>query len=204
MDRTDLIKEYDDYFTENPGKWTGAKRNRFAEQVLSQIPIKPRAVLDVGCGNGHTLKHFREVYPQADLYGMDLSPVACSIARSNVKGSTIINTFVEDFGQAPSLYFDLILCMGTGEHFLDLTAGFKALRNLLTQEGYLYLEIPNCLSYSPGKKGYRRLSVGSEQMEWHLPRSAWEDHIHASGFRIVKAVTGKHPAWEFVWVLQAV
>jgi SAM-dependent methyltransferase len=208
MDRVELIREYDAYYTEDPGKWTGAKRNRFAEQVLAQCDIHPRALLDVGCGNGHTLKHFGALYPQAELYGMDLSPVACSIARQNVKGSTILNAFVEEFSE-PSLYFDLILCMGVAEHFLSLRAGFRAMRNLLSKQdpkykqGLLYLEIPNCLAYSLGEEGYRRLSCGSRQMEWHLPRERWEQIIQDTGFRIVKALTGKHPAWEFAWVLEA-
>lgn len=194
-----LIAEYDRYFLNDPDKWTGPKRNQFAEKVLEKYNITPDYILDVGCGNGHTLKHFKGVYPDAELHGLDLSPVACEIARQNVEGSVISKGFVENANF--DVLFDLILCMGVAEHFLDIKNGLRAMRKLLYERELLYLEIPNCLQYDPGEEGYRRLSVGSRQMEWHLKRETWETLIIASGFTIIEAVKGLQPAWEFVWVL---
>lgn len=200
MNRQELVTEYDDYFKENPAKWTGLKRNRFAAGVITEYLNKPKRILDVGCGNGHTLKHFKRVYPDAKLYGLDISPVACKIASDNVRGSTIATGFIEDFDMGCE--FDLILCMGVAEHFQDIEAGFAAMKRLLSKKGVLYLEIPNCLSYSPGEAGYRRLAGGSRQMEWHLSRPVWETIISQCGFEVVQSVTGDHPAWEFVWILR--
>ncbi len=200
MNREALITEYDEFFTKNPGKWTGDKRNRFAAGVVTEHITNPKRILDVGCGNGHTLKHFRRVYPDANLHGLDISPVACRIASNLVKRATIATGFVEDFDLG--CQFDLILCMGVAEHFMDIEAGFAAMKRLLSKRGLLYLEIPNSLSYSSGEPGYRRLSVGSRQMEWHLSRPVWETIIRQCGFEVVQAYTGEHPAWEFVWVLR--
>ena len=200
MNKDTLITEYDNYFKDNPGKWTGLKRNRFAAGVVTEHISNPKRILDVGCGNGHTLKHFKRVYPDAKLYGLDISPVACKIASDNVRRATILTGFIEDFDMG--CQFDLILCMGVAEHFQDIEAGFAAMKRLLSKRGLLYLEIPNCLSYSPGDAGYRRLSVGSHQMEWHLSRLVWETIISQCGFEVVQSYTGERPSWEFVWVLK--
>lgn len=200
ISRSGLIEEYNNYYRMDPTKWTGNRRNRFAGNVTRELIKKPKNILDVGCGNGHTLKYFKRVYPGTKLYGLDLSPVACKIASDNVSGATIVEGFIEDFDLG--CQFDLILCMGVAEHFLNIEAGLRSIKNLLSKRGVLYLEIPNCLSYDPGDEGYRRLSVGSHQMEWHLKRETWETIIHKCGFEIVQSFTGERASWEFVWGLK--
>jgi SAM-dependent methyltransferase len=203
MNRHSLITEYDKYFKDNPTKWankTGLRRDRLAAGIITEYINKPKRIVDVGCGNGHTLKHFGRVYPEAKLYGLDISPVACKLASLNVRRATIATGFVEDFELG--FTFDLILCMGVAEHFQDIELGLRAMKRLLSKKGALYLEVPNNLNYSVGEAGYRRLSVGSRQMEWHLSRLVWEDIIRLCGFEIIRAEKGDHPAWEFVWMLK--
>jgi SAM-dependent methyltransferase len=129
MDKKLLVEEYNQYFTDKPDKWVGGTRNVFA---FTHIPITPESILDVGCGNGHTLAYFASVYPVAELAGIDISQVACQIARENVPDAKIHEGFIEDviLGR-----FDLVLCMGTAEHFLDLHAGLKALKRCLRYGG---------------------------------------------------------------------
>jgi SAM-dependent methyltransferase len=193
--RKELRREYDQFFTDNPGKWATAARNEFAIQAVKDLPFDN--VLDVGCGNGHTLAAFGQAFPEALLFGLDISPVACELAAKN-SGAHVESAFVEDY--RPDAPFDLILCMGVAEHFKDPLRGLKAVRKIAA--GHLYLEVPHNLAYSPGEQNYRRLSVGSHQLEWHWPRSKWEEVIEAAGFEIAKSLTGKKPAWEFVWVLK--
>lgn len=190
-----LIAEYDAYFTKDPGKWAVTARNQFAFQTVK--PYTPKSIIDIGCGNGHTLKFFGQQYPEAELFGVDISPVAAALAEGN-SGASVAADFLEDY--KPGRQFDLVLCMGTAEHFLDPLKGLAEIRNLVA--GYFYLEVPNNLSYSPGAPGYRRLSVGSHQLEWHWPRETWDAVIKDAGFEVVKEKRGLKPAWEFVWLLR--
>jgi trans-aconitate methyltransferase len=198
MNRNDLVKEYDAYFTAEPGKWVSDRRNEYAVKAIECFNKNPVSILDVGCGNGHTLLAMQKRFPDAVLHGMDISPVACEIASKNVSGAGILNIFVEDC--EITFTNDVVLCMGTAEHFVDPNAGLLALRRFTT--GILYLEIPNNLKYSPGDEGYRRLSCGSRQMEWHLKRDTWEKMIKQAGFEIVASYTGHKPSWEFIWILR--
>ena len=65
MNRDKLIQEYDDWFRTKPHKWTSRERNGFMLDVLDRYP-EPEMILDVGCGNGHTLKAIQDVYPYFD------------------------------------------------------------------------------------------------------------------------------------------
>lgn len=199
MNKQDLVKEYDDYYTDNPRKWAVDARNQFAfEQIAkSSQGQEPKTILDVGCGNGHTLKYFGQKYPQASLFGIDISPVASRLAEAN-SGATVATCFIEDY--KPEFGFDLVLCMGVAEHFADPLEGLKKIRALMPN-GILYLEIPDNTTYSPGGEGYRRLSVGSRQLEWHWTRDTWESVILKSGFGILDRVEGLKPAWRLVWLL---
>jgi len=194
MDKKTLVAEYDDYFRKNSHKWAEDDRNAFALDVLNKHVSSINKVLDVGCGNGHTLAYFMQHW-DSKFYGIDLSPVACQIASET--GAIIYTGFIEDM---PPMKFDVILCMGVAEHFLDIVEGLKKIKSLLN--GVLYLEVPDCLSYSPGEEGYRRLSVGSRQMEWHLSKKTWENKISTAGLQIKKCYEGKKPHWKMIWVLE--
>jgi 2-polyprenyl-3-methyl-5-hydroxy-6-metoxy-1,4-benzoquinol methylase len=200
MHRDDLVAVYNNYYEHNPHKWVSEDRNRFAAGVLTEHMSNPKRILDVGCGNGHTLAYLAHTYPEAQLYGIDLSPVACKIASDTVTDATIMTGFIEDFELG--VQFDLILCMGVAEHFLKIEDGLVAINRLLSKRGLFYLEVPNCLSYSPGDVGFRRTKTGSHQAEWHLSRPAWELIISLCGYKIVQSCDGEIPSWEFVWMLK--
>ncbi len=54
---------------------------RMAER-LDLIRLQPRAVLDLGCGDGQTLESLGKRYPQAQLHGVDQSPAMIEAARA--------------------------------------------------------------------------------------------------------------------------
>jgi malonyl-CoA O-methyltransferase len=197
MDRKLLEREYDDWYRRKPRKWTSHERNCFMIEHITQYP-PPKILLDVGCGNGHTLEAVQGVYPDCQLYGMDISRRALRLTQEKVKDVHTVHAFVDT--TSLDIKFDWVLCMGVAEHFEDLMPSLERLKSLTG--GHCYMEIPHCLNYSPGPEEYRRLSCGSKQWEWHLTRDTWEQHLYAAGFEIVEAITGENRAWEFVWVLK--
>lgn len=198
----ELVKEYDKYYRNNPEKWKSYPRYKYMYVEITRAGVRhPENVLDVGCGNGHTLAYLHRRWAKTTgFYGLDLSEVAIELTQKNVPGVKVHQGFVEDY--QPDVRFDLILCMGVAEHFRDVTKGLRHMKGLLAEEGVLYLEVPNCLSYSPGEHTFRRTKVGSHQTEWHLSRDEWEVHIANSGLKFRAAKAGRNPAWEFIWVLE--
>ncbi|MFA5715010.1 MAG: class I SAM-dependent methyltransferase [Candidatus Paceibacterota bacterium] len=200
----DLVKKYDDYYTENPNKWDTVDRDKFCFDVMSNYQFKN--ILDVGCGNGHLLKYFDNNMSGVTYAGIDLSPVACELARGKVPAADIrLGVLGEiEFDKK----FDAVVLLGVIEH-LDMedvnhTKSLADIRNLMAPGGVLYIEAPNCIAYKKSEhfEGFRQLNQGSRQYEWHLFRPTWEKIFKAAGFEIVESITSPVIQWEFIWVLR--
>lgn len=197
--RVALIAEYDMIYRQSPDLWE-TDNSLVCRTVARYVPA-PARILDVGCGNGHTLAAMREAFPGAKLYGIDISTEALNLAAARVPGVVLKQVYAEDF--APKARFDVITVIGVAEHFLDPEVGLRVIAKLLSTGGICYVLAPNNLSYSPGPHTYRRLECGSGQMEWHLARAEWEALIARAGFTIAEAGQGDSAACEFIWVLRS-
>lgn len=195
--REEIQQEYDEFYTNNPDKWGGMVRSDFMIKQLQFIIPEPDDVLDFGCGPGWALENYHDYDPRANLYGIDISPVAIKLAKQRVPSAY----FTTEYEFEDKKQFDLVFCLGVAEHMEDLKKFFSDMKGWLKPKGVCYLEIPNCLSYSSGPETYRRLKVGSNQMEWHLKRSTWERLLHGAGFTFVKKIKGPKKSWEFIWIL---
>ena len=60
---------------------------RRMSERLDLIKLIPPSVLDVGCGAGDDLLLLRQRYPQAHLFGVDLSPAMLDAASTRLKGA---------------------------------------------------------------------------------------------------------------------
>lgn len=196
----ELIAKYDEYYTKNKDKWSSDDRNRLAyDTLVSYVPIMDE-VLDVGCGNGHTLDYFRQRQGRAQLYGIDLSQVAIDLCAEKMPDGDFQAVFLAEYD--PQKQFQLIVCLGSAEHFTDLEGDLKKMKSLLKRGGFCYVEIPNNLAYDDGEHTFRQLNYGSRQFEWHLSKEEWEAKLVEAGFEIVKFYHRNKPQWEFCWVLK--
>lgn len=50
---------------------------------LALLPIEPESILEIGCGPGDTLDELHKRYPNANLFGLDLSLTMLSLAKKN-------------------------------------------------------------------------------------------------------------------------
>lgn len=188
---------YDEIYMHTPSKWNDPARDAIAFNVVKKH-LKPRSIIDIGCGNGHTLKFFGDRLPDAELYGVDLSPEAVRLARQNVPDATIV---CSEFNKDIDLpYCDLAVSMGTAEHFLFLSDLFKRLTRTAQ---HVYIEAPNCLKYSNRREeGYRETFRGAGQAEWHLRRPSWEIYLRRH-FEFIERVHGTTDTTEFIWLLKS-
>jgi len=201
VSKEDLVKKYDEYYAKDKGKWSVPERNKLAYDAVKRLKESPAEILDIGCGNGHTLEYFHEKYPDAKLYGLDLSPKAIEIAKEKLPDdATFYTEFLTDLSARKK--FDLILCLGTAEHFEDLSENLAKVKSLLKKDGIAYFEMPNNLAYDYGLHNFRQLRSGSRQYEWHLNRKEWNDQLTQAGFEIVKEITHARPQWQFAWILR--
>ena len=202
--KKNIIEEYNNYFRKKPTKWASEDRNKFTFARLAELFDKtPRTVLDIGCGNGHTIEFLSKKWINTKFYGLDLSDVAIDIAkRKNIQNALFKSCFLQDIEY--DIDFDLVIMLGVLEHFEDIKNALQHVIRLCSLDTIIYIEVPNCIAYpqSEHHEGFRRLTVGSKQIEWHLERSTWENHFHDAGFEIIQSIKGPNIQSEFIWALR--
>lgn len=202
MNKAKIVKEYDDRFKKKPNKWTNDERNEMCYQTIARFNTEPKSIFDVGCGNGHTLAYLADKFPNTKFFGLDPSQEALNLAHKNCSKAELHRAFLDDF--VTNKKFDVVVNLGTAEHFEELLPNLKLIRNLVSDEGFCYFEAPHNLEYDfgDGSHSYRRLDYGSRQVEWHLDRAEWEDYLTQAGFVITEQISGAKPQWEFIWILK--
>ena len=103
-------------------------------------------VLEIGCGTGATLLHIKNLYKNANLYGIELSKSLAKIA------STYADIINEDVEKAILPYeensFDYIILGDVLEHLKDPWKLLKDLNLFLKSDGYILASIPNIMHIS--------------------------------------------------------
>lgn len=103
-------------------------------------------VLEIGCACGATLIKIKDLYPKADLYGVEYNKAAANIADKNVK---ILGYDIQtDVIHCEEEFFDYIIFGDVLEHLDDPWKILLDVRKYLKKDGYLLTSIPNVMHYS--------------------------------------------------------
>ncbi len=118
------------------GRW----HRNLMEMVKTLLPSgwKNMKQLDLGCGDGFTL---RMVRPDGVVYGVDLDPEMLEHARS--RGIVAVKASVEDLSVFDDNSFDLVTCLETLEHLEHPTLALAESYRVLRRKGFLVLTTPN-------------------------------------------------------------
>jgi hypothetical protein len=134
--------EYLDKTFSQGGQWeknNGRNQTRRFAECFTQntnIPFKEFSLLDVGCALGDAAPVFRKAYPEARLYGCDVSQVA--IERCKKDHGNSAEFFKAGFEDISGLW-DVIYCSNVLEHFEE----YKKIASwLLNKCNILYIMAP--------------------------------------------------------------
>lgn len=136
-------------YTVHSGIWPGAGakgdpklRQSYHDIIKEQIPIQPQDILDLACSVGLSTFALQDVYPQANLTGLDLSPHFLAVARySSKQRNAKINwrhAVAESTG-LPDASFDLVSTFLLFHELPQQAAKqiLREVRRLLRPGGYL-------------------------------------------------------------------
>jgi 2-polyprenyl-3-methyl-5-hydroxy-6-metoxy-1,4-benzoquinol methylase len=129
------------------------QRHRLTD-LLGDFFSKSRKVLDFGCGEGWLLQELASTFPSSIFCGVDPSPAA-RVGSEKAKRLGSKNLFISQSmpdNVRDDVRYDLVIASHLVEHLVDfdLLHLFSA---LLTEDGLLYVEVPNSLQY----RTYERL-----------------------------------------------
>lgn len=106
---------------------------KFIEGEASPVARSQFSVIDVGCGNGHTLSVLSKVFPQASLTGIEFNAAQRAIATKRFARSktTIKKGDIRLAKTLPRSTFDVLVCQRVIINLLSSADQRTALKNLV-------------------------------------------------------------------------
>jgi 2-polyprenyl-3-methyl-5-hydroxy-6-metoxy-1,4-benzoquinol methylase len=115
---------------------------RYPDIVETIIKVRPRKLLDVGCGSGYLAKLLKSRVPDLIVDGIDISKVALDRAKKHLCKLWQINIDQEDFPLEPESY-DTAVCVEVLEHLYDPEHALKEIYRILHPGGRAVITVPN-------------------------------------------------------------
>jgi ubiquinone/menaquinone biosynthesis C-methylase UbiE len=117
---------------DSPWKW---------QKIQSVIgkEIVPTTICDLCCGAGLITKYLIEAYPDAKVFGVDISSKMIDSAKKNCPQASFFNASVEDLPRIGLGQMDLVLLMDALEHLENPASVLKVLSRLTK---YLVIKVP--------------------------------------------------------------
>ena len=129
---------FDDWAARGRAEGMETSHAPFVRQVFDQLALAPDAwYLDIGCGNGYTVRWAARAVPQGRAVGIDLSAEMIARARGESKGLSNVEFHEVAFPnhELPRDRFDVILAMEVFYYLPDLAAGLAETWRLLRPGG---------------------------------------------------------------------
>lgn len=129
--------------------YTAKNENYFSNvswNIVNLIPEGNHRILDVGCGNGATLRKLKEFGKASEIFGIDINE---DIAENAYDLDKIVIGDIEMMEpQFNENYFDYIIFGDILEHLINPGKILNQYKKLLKDEGYIVASIPNIKYFS--------------------------------------------------------
>jgi SAM-dependent methyltransferase len=153
------------------------RSSRILQHLLSDFPLPSKGrMLDVGCGNGASLRAFSCLRPDWTLIGTELSDKYKAQVESISGVEAMLST---DPSKIPG-EFDLVSLVHVLEHIPDPVAYLKGLRSRLKPDGLLLIEVPDHSS--------NPFDLMIADHSTHFSLDLLSRVVAAAGYEVVRAV----------------
>ena len=146
------VREFFDEIADSYGeKYSGgdAFHEYFFTERLAEaargIELAGRRILDIGAGTGNLYDHLRQIEPEIDYYGTDISPAM--LDHSKIPAGRQFVGKIEEIN-FPVANFDLVFMLGVTSYMNDaeVEATFAKIHELLDNDGRLIVTFTNASS----------------------------------------------------------
>lgn len=117
------------------------------------------SILDIGCSNGGFLTVAKEMGIES-IYGVELN--SSMAMEASQRGIEVLGYTLEDAYQTGKT-FDVITLWDVLEHLPDPNSALEKIHEMLSQNGFLFISIPNTNSFD-------RYLFGKNWIGWDAPR----------------------------------
>ena len=152
-----------------------------AEVLQRYLSDRSARILDIGSRSGRLVRYLKDAgYENA--FGLGPSP-NCSAAAQSLYGVTVYTGTVSAPPRSNQPY-EMLVMLGVLEHIRDVDAAVQGLHRLLSNEGRVYVEVPDATSYVAEQDApFQEFST--EHINFFSP-TALRYLMEAAGFRTVE------------------
>jgi len=154
--------------------------------------------LDVGCGGGYFLREIARLRSDdfRALHGIEVSDVALREARKQAPSAGLILAQGERLPY-PDTTFDVVVCLGNLEHFIDPHAGARELARVCRPDGRVWILLPN--SFYSGDI-WRVIFTGygpnhHQILDRFATINEWRDLLERNGLRVEEVMPYNRFKW---------
>ncbi len=115
-------------------------------EIVKNLTKAPKNVLDVGCGTGYFAHLTKKTYPNAKVYGVDISNAALSIGKKKYKDIIFVKADAEVKLPFKDNTFDLVISGEHIEHVRDIDQNLLEINRVMRTGGTLIITTPNLVS----------------------------------------------------------
>lgn len=141
------LSKYQDLQTSTGGGYFSFDEQRLqdtAKTIDIFLQDKNKRILDIGCANGGLLAKLQNL-GYNNLSGVDPSLVCVQYIQKNYNISSYLGSIFSNLDYLGK--FDCIILSHVLEHLQDLKTAICNVVNLLSEQGILYIEVPNASEY---------------------------------------------------------
>jgi SAM-dependent methyltransferase len=164
--------------------------DREAVAIIRQLQARPRVVVDFGCGNGRVTNALARAFgPSVSVIGVDFEPTPpIEIQRL---GLATYLPYAELAGLRGSV--DLIVSRHSLEHAADPVAMLLQMRDCLSTDGQVYIEVPN--RRTPWARIFHRAWDGwyTPYHRVHFSRASLRECLRQAGFAVLRESGAEMP-----------
>lgn len=185
----DIQTEYDKIFAAEGIRDEDRAYRWFAKRVFSDNP-SATALLDLACGAGYFMRDLNNVYGgKIKLKGCDISPKALEIAAQNCPSAVFSQSVAEKLPYRDA-EFDVLTCLGSFEHFLDLNAALSEIRRVTKKGALIYIMVPNIVWYKDllAVLLTKSRKVRNQTHERFASYGEWLDLFKGAGLTLVRSI----------------
>ena len=170
--------------------------SRHLRHLAAKIGIaQGQRVLDVACGTGVWLIAVRQRGAQA--VGVDVSRRAIATGRSRMPDGAFYVGVAESLPFADKR-FDLVSCLGSLEHFLDVRSALLEMTRVARDDARFLLLVPNA-GFLSRRLGLYRGTAQVAVREDVLDLSQWETLFESGGLSVERRWRDLHVlSWEWI------